>query len=181
MIEEKRKKKIDYKIQLAVVNDLEEIHQIIIDRCNWFLKNNIKQWNINHYPKKYNLEYFKEQMKINKLYVAKTKNRVIGVMLLKETDKEYWLDNKNAFYIHHLATSIDYTGVGNALLTFAINQAKRRKKDYVRLDCVQSNSKLNQYYRNFGFVNIGSIESNGCYHNLWEMKIENKNNFNERF
>ena len=52
-------------------------------------KKRYKGWNINFYPEKYNHEYFKEQMKINQLFVAKSNNKVCGVMLLKENIEDY--------------------------------------------------------------------------------------------
>ena len=82
------------KIVLAKENDMNAIHDILIERCKWFIDNNINQWKINRYSNKYNNDYFLKQMKENFLYVAKIKNIVVGVMLLKKRDEEYW-DNDN--------------------------------------------------------------------------------------
>ena len=81
-------------VELAKIEDLEAIHKIIYDRCLWFQEKNVKGWNINFYPEKYNKDYFKEQMRINQLFVAKSNNKVCGVMLLKDEDRDFWNDNK---------------------------------------------------------------------------------------
>ena len=86
---------MDIKIEYAIVDDLDSIHKLIYDRCLWFLNNGIIGWNVESYPKKYNQDYFKEQMKINKLFVAKNDNKICGVMLLKEEDRDFWSDNKH--------------------------------------------------------------------------------------
>lgn len=163
---------MNYKIELATVGDIEQIHKLIVDRCNWFIKNNIKQWEIDYYPNKYNNDYFEEQIKINKLYVARLNNKVVGAMLLKKTDSQYWENNDNAFYIHHLVTSDNCKGLGKILLDYAVDEAKKENKDYLRLDCWKANIKLNKYYEQNGFTYIGSGNNEAYYYNLWEMKIE---------
>lgn len=76
--------KSNIKIVLAEEYDMDAIHDILIERCQWFIDNNINQWKINWYPNKYNNDYFLKQMKENFLYVAKIKDEVVGVMLLKK-------------------------------------------------------------------------------------------------
>lgn len=160
------------KICLAQIDDLNQIHNILIERCKWFVENNIEQWRLNKYPNKYNNEYFRAQMDKNYLYIAKENNRVIGVMLLKNTDKAYWNTNDDAYYIHHLATKVGYNGIGKLMINFAINKATSDKKDYLRLDCVKNNLKLNDYYSNIGFKKKGSNKKGTYEYNLWEMKIK---------
>lgn len=83
-----------YEIVLAQEKDIEYIYQLIVSRCKWFEEKRIKQWKMDYYPQYYNQNYFKEQVRTNHLYIMKDKNKVIGVMLLKEKDKAYWKDNK---------------------------------------------------------------------------------------
>ena len=162
---------MDYKIELASLNDITKIHKIIVDRCKWFNQNDIKGWNIEFYPNRYNIEYFKEQLKINKLYVAKKGKLVIGTMLLKSRDIDYWNDSKSSYYIHHLATDINFKGVGRELIYFAIKKCREDKKEYLRLDCYQTSKFLNNYYKELGFTNVGSGIQGDYHYNLWEMKI----------
>lgn len=136
-----------------------------------FFNNGIIGWNVESYPKKYNQDYFKEQMKINKLFVAKNHNKIRGVMLLKEEDINFWFDNKTSYYIHHLATDTNIKGVGKALLNYAIEECKKDNKEYLRLDCFRESIFLNGYYKEFGFNNFGSGMIGNYNYNLWEMKI----------
>lgn len=162
---------MNYKIEKAKIEDLDAISKLIYDRCFWFKQKGIKGWNIDFYPIKYNNKYFIEQMKINKLFVAKLNNKVCGVMLLKYEDKDYWNDENPSYYIHHLATDINLKGVGQKLINYAIEQCKMKNKKYLRLDCYQESKFLNEYYEKVGFKKVGSGTNNNYNFNLWEMKI----------
>lgn len=156
-------------IGLAEKEDIQAIMHILEERCNWFKENGIDQW-ANNYLEKYNEDYFNDVMKNHKLYVVKQKNKVIGVFLLKENDKIYWNNEDFAYYIHHLATKIGYTGIGTKILNFIEKLAKENSKKYIRLDCKKSNVELNRYYQKQGFIYKGSGEE-PYSHNLWEKEI----------
>ncbi len=164
---------MQYKIELATEKDLEAIEKIIIERCKWFIENKIKQWALDYYPKKYNTKYFTEQLKINKLYVAKIidTDEIVGVMLLKTSDK-FWEDDNKALYIHHLATSIKIKGLGSLLLEYATIETSKMNKEFLRLDCFSSNKRLNDYYKSKGFILKGNGRIGDYSYNLWEKKIE---------
>lgn len=156
-------------IRLAKKENIHDIMDIIKERCDWFRKNNIDQW-ANNYLGKYNEKYFSEVMQLHKLYVVSQENKVIGVFLLKEEDKTYWKNDGSAYYIHHLATRIGYSGVGIKIIQFIEQLARENSKKYIRLDCKKSNNELNQYYQKQGFLYKGSGEEPYSY-NLWEKEI----------
>lgn len=160
------------KIVLANEGDAKSIHNLIVKRCKWFKENNIKQWELEYYPVYFDDKYFKERASTNNLFMAKSDGKIIGAMLLKEDDKSYWKDDESSYYIHHLVTDIKYKGVGKELINFAINKCIENKKAYLRLDCVKSNIKLNNYYKNLGFENVGSGKEIGYTYNLYELKLD---------
>lgn len=163
---------MDIKIESATFLDIDDICKIIYNRCVWFSDNELKGWQIDFYPNKYNKEYFIEQMKINKLFVAKSNNKVCGVMLLKNKDLDYWKDEENSYYVHHLATDTNFKGVGRKLIDYAKEECKLNNKKYLRLDCYKESIFLNNYYKNIGFNNVGSGSSEDYNYNLWEMEIK---------
>ena len=162
---------MNYIIEQASFKDLDDIHKLIYDRCLWFKKMNVKGWNLEYYPNKYNKTYFEEQMKINKLFVAKENDKICGVMLLKKEDYDFWKDNKTAYYVHHLTTDTKLKGIGKLLLNYAIEQCKKDNKEYLRLDCYKTSEFLNKYYNMFGFINVGHGTLGTYNYNLWEMRI----------
>lgn len=156
-------------IRLAQKENISDIMDIIKERCEWLKKNNIDQW-ANNYLGKYNEDYFNEVMQLHKLYIVEQENKVIGVFLLKEEDKDYWNNDDKAYYIHHLATRVGYTGIGSKIIKFIEQLAKENSKKYIRLDCKKSNDELNQYYQKQGFIYKGCGET-PYSHNLWEKEI----------
>lgn len=162
---------MDYKIELAKIEDIDAIHKLIYDRCLWFSEKGVKGWNIDFYPIKFNQDYFKEQMNINKLFVVKDENKICGAMLLKEEDNDYWKDNLSSYYIHHLVTDINTKGIGKWLINFAIEQCKKDNKSRLRLDCYKTSFFLNDYYKKLGFKNVGDGIQGDYEFNLLEKII----------
>ena len=158
-------------IEPAKVFELETIHKLIYDRCVWFDENKIKGWSPSIYPQKYPVEYFKEQMTINKVFVAKVDGVIQGVMVLKHIDKNFWEDDEPAYYIHHLATDVNSRGVGKELIKFAIEQCKKDGKKYLRLDCYSDSLFLNSYYPKVGFRSAGHGVFKNYNFSRWEFVI----------
>lgn len=139
-------------IELATINNLESVLEIFKERVDWFWKNKIIQWDKN-YCKIYDYNYLLNMMKEEKLFVVKENDMVIGTFLLKKKDKKYWNDEKNAYYIHHFCTKLGYPGLGEKMLDYIENMAKKESINYLRLDCV-SDSFISKYWSNHGFVII---------------------------
>ena len=158
-------------IEPAKASELEAIHNLIYKRCVWFDNKGVKGWSASVYPNKYPVEYFKEQMSINKVFVAKVDGAIQGVMVLKHVDKNFWEDDEPAYYIHHLATDVESRGVGKQLIDFAIEQCKKDGKKYLRLDCYKDSMFLNSYYPKIGFKNAGYGTFKQYEYSRWELKI----------
>lgn len=162
-----------YNIQLAKKEDLESFHRIIILRCKWFKDNKINQWKINSYPVRYDESYFEKQMLENKLFIAKKGNDVVGGFLLIDDDPDHWsdCDKVKAYYLHHFASKVGENGIGKIMINFALEEAKKNNKEYLRLDCVSDNEKLNNYYKSLGFECVGHIKMKSWSENLWQIKL----------
>lgn len=161
----------DIRIVLAEQADLEEIHAILVERCKWFEEQQIHQWEINWYPKKYNHKYFLKQMKENFLYVAKDHQKVVGVMLLKKKDDAYWSDDSSSYYLHHFATRLGYPGLGKEMLEFAYEKCLQDGKAFLKLDSLRDNEQLSEYYQKMGFTNVETGKKGAYQYKLWEKKV----------
>lgn len=158
------------KIELAKKNDIPLVLEIIKERCEWFLKNKIKQWDSWYYEDLYDEKYFLEAMKTYDLYVVKNKMEIIGLFMLKYENPKYWKDNRPAIYLDHFVTKLGNPGLGEKILEFIINIAKEKNLKYLRLECMRCNPKINEYYQKHGFQNKG--EGNIPYeYRLWEKEI----------
>ena len=74
------------------------------------------------------------------LVVARLEGKVIGTMLLEDEDPIFWPDDPpgEALYVHRLTrtrTGAGAKGLAQRFLAFAQEEAGRRGRAYVRLDC----------------------------------------------
>lgn len=160
------------KIELAKENEIPKILEIIKERCDWFEKNEIDQWGRWYYEELYDEKYFKKMMKKYLLYVVKKEEEIVGVFLLKtDDDKIHWNDQEKSYYLWHLVTKIGHPGLGEEILEFIENLAKENKIKYLRLECMRSNPKINEYYEKHGFQNKGEGDEPYEYR-LWEKEIK---------
>lgn len=161
---------MNIKIEFAKESDIPTIIEIIKERCNWFLENNIEQWDSWYYEDLYNKQYFLEARKNYDLYIVKNNQNIIGLFLLKYKNEEYWKDSEPAVYLEHFVTKLGNPGLGEKILEFIINIAKEKKLKYLRLECMRSNPLINEYYKKHGFKSRG--EGNDPYeYRLWEKEI----------
>lgn len=160
----------NFIIKLANFNNINDILNILEQRCIWMEKSNINQWKPNSYTITFNKHYFKEQINNKKIYIAILNQKVCGVFLLDNFDK-LWNNSEPALYIHHLATDIHFKGLGRIIIEYIKLIASQQNKNYIRLDCVSDNKKLNAYYEKLGFnlVETGTIKTYN--YNLRELKL----------
>ena len=52
-----------------------------------------------------------------------------------------------------------------------LEEAKKNNKEYLRLDCVSDNEKLNNYYKSLGFECVAHIKMKSWSENLWQIKL----------
>lgn len=139
------------RFELAKKEDIKDILAIYKERCKWFRKKHIKQWNRSYYLIYYNASYLKKMMKNHLLYVVKREDEVVGTFLLKEYDEIYWKDDAPAFYLRHFASKLNCSHLGDDMLSFIENLARKKKKKYIRGEVVESNSKIQEYWFSKGF------------------------------
>ena len=148
---------------LGEIKDLKSIYQLMNDRMDWMKEKGIKQWAHEHYWSIYPKSYYQTMVENHQLYVYKNEvGEVVGSIVLYESD-ERWQDQKNAYYLHQLVTSLRVKGIGVEILSEVEKLAKKQGKEVLRLDCIADNSYLNRYYENLGFHLVGECFE-GIYH-----------------
>ena len=136
-------------IKKADIIDIDEIINMYAERMKWFKENQIKQWSryLTNHPKS---EFIQAIEKGN--YYILTKNDKIIAGFEISADSKYWNDNiTNAYYLYKIVVKVGYKNIGKEIFELAKQIAKENKKDYLRIDCVSSNKKLNQIYNKHGF------------------------------
>jgi len=70
--------------------------------------------------------------------------------------------------LHRLIVNRDYAGqeLGFAILSWIDNGIQFTGKDRIRLDCIAHNEKLNNFYKQCGYNNIGEYDGFFIYENI---------------
>ena len=149
------------KIELAEINDLDDIMKMIHNCANDLISKNIFQWN-EKYPSK---EIFREDIKNNDLFVAWINSEIVGcIMLSSYKDDVYknvkWIsEDSNNLYIHRLAVhpSFQKKGIARKMMDYAEAYAKSKNHKSVRLDTFSKNHRNNKFYKLRGYIKLDDV------------------------
>lgn len=161
-----------YIFKKAITADIDEILELIQKRIEWMDRNSINQWNKTNYLECYPKRYFEELVSKSQLYVMKDRKygRVIGAVALLEEDK-CWNNDSQSYYIHNLVSDTEISGIGETIINLCEKIAIENGKSKIRLDCQDSNHKLNEYYNKLGFQYVGNIQDGNYTGNKREKKL----------
>ena len=149
------------KIELAEINDINDIMKMIHNCANDLISKNIFQWN-EKYPSR---DIFLSDIEKKNLFILKNNSGIIGCIALShEKDIEYndvkWLtkDDKN-LYVHRLAVDPKFQkkGIGKLLMDFAEDYARDNKFKSVRLDTFSKNERNNRFYKSRKYTKLDDV------------------------
>jgi GNAT superfamily N-acetyltransferase len=156
-----------YEIKIATKHDSIAVIKMLKQIAQWLKDNDINQWG-------FLLEGGDDQeieQAINNqetYIVLKDKDIVATFTLLSkqsEWDRHIWGSDTSteALYLHRLAIIPPYMkkGLGKRILTWI--QDNLSDKEYLKLDCVTDNMKLNNFYKCNDFELIGVTDGHSKY------------------
>lgn len=122
---------------------------------SWLATRGIEQWKPGGVPE----SVFQQQVDAGEFFVARVGGRpeIVGTLRLVWSDPVIWRErNTFAGYVHSLVISRAHagTGLGRALLEWAAHAARRQGATLLRLDCLDTNTALRDYYRRAGFDQV---------------------------
>lgn len=162
------------QIKVATSENSSQVIAMLKDLALWMRENGINQWG-------FLLEggddkEIEQAIARSETYLVLKENELVGTFTLleepSEWDEHVWgVDTSlNAIYLHRLALipSNMKQGLGRSLLNWI--QVNRYDKDYIRLDCVSENTRLNRFYEENGFELVGTEDGHSKYEK--KMKVE---------
>jgi ribosomal protein S18 acetylase RimI-like enzyme len=160
----------DLKIRMATIEDAPTVLDLWQGAARWLQSKNINQWR----PENFSLDKVHKYIAGSDVYLAEMSREIVGTYLITWNDPFIWkeLDNGLSGYIHKFSVSRKQKGmgIGLRLLRSAEEQIRNNGKEYIRLDCMADNERLNRYYRDAGFKYIRRIDGEGWSANLYEKK-----------
>ena len=155
----------------ARLPETKTVYHLIEQRIHWMDENGISGWNKTRYLDFYPLSYFQQQCSAGQLYVlASDAGQVQGAVILLEKDIRWAsFPPAAALYVHNLVSAPDAHGAGAAILASTESLARKRGKQFVRLDCAENNAALNRFYESAGYLPRGRC-ADGPYHGILREK-----------
>ncbi|MFJ7826624.1 GNAT family N-acetyltransferase [Psychrobacillus sp. NPDC096623] len=156
-----------YKIKIATNDDSSVIIKMLKQIAQWMKDNEINQW-------KFLLdggddEEIEQAITNNETYIVLKDEDIVATFTLlskqSEWDRDIWGSDisSKSLYLHRLAIIPTYMrkGIGKSILTWI--QDNVSDKEYLKLDCVADNTKLNNFYINNNFELVGLIDGHSKY------------------
>lgn len=137
----------------ADASDAAVLLQLRDDAARWLHERGIKQWA----PGDVSLAQLAAQAGSGEWYLLRGEEPLAAVRLLRD-DPLFWEEQaeRPALYVHGLVTSRTAPpGTGAGLLRWVECEAARGECEVIRLDCLESNEALRQYYEEQGYVQVG--------------------------
>ncbi|MEU7104798.1 GNAT family N-acetyltransferase [Streptomyces stramineus] len=145
----------DLHFRLAGDADLATLVRLRDDSARWMLAQGITgQWQ----PGELGEDHFRRIMASGEVWLAEAGGRVAGAWELWWADQDAWGPQPPvAGYVHRLMVdrSSARPGVGRLLLRAAERRVAEVGREFVRLDCLAGNARLNAYYVDEGYRPVG--------------------------
>jgi protein-tyrosine phosphatase len=151
---------VNLSVERATVSDAEALLAMRARLSSWLATRGVVQWQSGSL----NVARLREQIVADSVYVGRLNDQVIGSFTLTDEDVPIWgSDSTSAAYVHRLMVDRRWAhrGFGTALLTSAEELCRANEKTRMRLDCVEINHTLIEYYRNAGYQEVRRLVLEG--------------------
>jgi GNAT superfamily N-acetyltransferase len=107
------------------------------------------------------------------LYLVWRGDTAVATVSLLEDDPIFWPDaGSEALYVHRFAVRRSAAGAGRTAVLWCLDEARRRGRSFVRLDCLRDNPGIRRYYESFGFIAVGGKVINGTAYTFYEVPVD---------
>jgi len=153
---------VDLLIRSALPGDVEALHALRVAAADWLQSRGIQQWRRDDVP----LDAIEEQVALGEWNVAVRDGAISGALRLLASDRVWPEDDVPAAYIHGFMIDRLHggTGLGTTLLGWAADRAREAGARALRLDCMETNVRLRQYYISQGFTPVGRFVHRSPWH-----------------
>lgn len=155
---------MELTIRRAVPDDAPAVHALRQAAADWLEARGIQQWRRDDTP----LETVEAQVENGEWHVAVDGETVRGALRLLASSPEWPPDGVRARYVHGLMIDRSQKGtrLGASLLSWAADHARLAGAEVLRLDCVETNVRLRQYYTGQGFRPVGRVAYPAPWHSV---------------
>lgn len=164
--------------QLANITELSLTLSLLKEAAVWLQSKNTQQWSFWINPPKGKIDWIKEGFENEEFYFVYQNNEILlGMFRLMYFDEQYWGERPDRFdkaaYVHSLTIKREFAGQALGALFLQKIEDKLRSEGIFkfRLDCMQSNIGLCNYYERQGFTKVGEVQMSWAMQNLYEKEL----------
>ncbi len=146
-------------IRWASPADIPRLVELLTEAATWARARGIERW----WPVPFPSEWVERRVARSEVAVLVEGPQLLGTLTLLREDPVMWGPQApGAGYVHRLAVrrSRAGEGLGRRLLEWADGVVRERGGSQLRLDCLESNVSLVNYYRGLGFRVVRSVVGN---------------------
>ncbi|HEY8673972.1 MAG TPA: GNAT family N-acetyltransferase [Candidatus Dormibacteraeota bacterium] len=123
-------------------------------------------------PQSLGMSRLRKDLETKSLHLVWVGDRPVATFSLLESDALYWpASADDALYLHRFAVRRNAAGAGRHAVEWAVKEARRRGREYIRLDCLAENPGIRRYYERFGFAAVDETVIDGVRFSLYEMRV----------
>lgn len=156
-----------FNLKIATNEDSSKVINMLKQIAQWMKENNINQWRF--LLEGGDDEEITQAIDNQETYIVLNGNEIVATFTLlskqSEWDIHIWGEDStsNALYLHRLAIIPSYMdkGLGKRILGWIEDNAI--EKEYLRLDCVAENAKLNSFYKKNEFELVDITDGHSKY------------------
>jgi ribosomal protein S18 acetylase RimI-like enzyme len=148
------------KIEQALRTDAEALLAMRERLSSWLAMRGVMQWQ----PGSLSVSGLQEQIEIGLVYVGRLRRQLVGSVTITDDDPRIWGDDSTrAGHVHRLMVDRRWAhrGLGGDLLRWAEEHCRTNAKTHVRLDCLEINDALIEYYRNARYQEVRRVGVDG--------------------
>jgi putative hydrolase of HD superfamily len=157
--------------EIKICDDISIAIGIIYDAAAWLSEKGETLW----LPDEITPEEIKKRYAENDFAIAYVDKKPVGCVALVDHMPFYWpsVPAEKSLFLHKLSVIKGFHGhgIGDALMNYAQQKAKKRGYEALRLDC-DIRPKLCAYYEKHGYIKEGEkVFANGIYHIALYVKV----------
>jgi GNAT superfamily N-acetyltransferase len=136
--------------------EIRDVLAVLDEAAAWLGEHGVRQW-----PPRFEREWVEPAVLAGDTWLAVDDRHVLATVTLDRADG-LWADRPApAAYVHRLAVRRAAAGLGARILDWAATTAASEGHRFLRLDCVESNRRLRDYYEAAGFRHRGDAPVTG--------------------
>jgi GNAT superfamily N-acetyltransferase len=162
------------EIRAGHARDIDTSAEILEEAATWGASAGCPSWTPGSFtgPGSAGMSRLRNDVESGSLYLVWLGSGAAATFSLLESDALFWPSAPDdALYLHRFAVRRASAGAGSRAVEWVVDEARRRGRAYIRLDCLAENPGIRRYYESHGFAAVGERIIDGVRFSLYEMPV----------